>query len=271
MATNNALDFNTLQQYLTTCSRGLETMRNSSVVICSMVRDAEAYLPHTTTLLFNLAHLFKSYHIILYENDSVDSTKELLRNLGEDNKNVTVISENLNLPKLGAGTDEFRVNAMAHMRNRYLDVVKSEFLTTDFLIVLDADIKVVDFNGIAQSFGLSPWDIMTSNGLDVYKNELIYYDIFTLVKDNVLMNGVIHLPFKPFTDLEKVDSAFGGLAIYRTEVVKDCKYEVRLMNGQPCAWHPDIRHACEHVGLNLSIKEKGFDKIYINPNQIVIR
>jgi hypothetical protein len=59
---------------------------------------------------------------------------------------------------------------------------------------------------------------------------------------------------KPF----EVDSAFGGLAIYRRHALKDVRY---------IGLNDDGSEVCEHVTLNKQIKEKGC-KIYINPKMI---
>ena len=56
----------------------------------------------------------------------------------------------------------------------------------------------------------------------------------------------------------KVDSAFGGLAIYERDTFKLGRYEGIDANGNSI---------CEHVSLNLAISKSG-KRIYINPKFI---
>ena len=56
----------------------------------------------------------------------------------------------------------------------------------------------------------------------------------------------------------KVDSAFGGCALYKRSALLGCKYHARDLNGNL---------QCEHVGLHQMMKERGA-KLYINPRFI---
>ena len=60
------------------------------------------------------------------------------------------------------------------------------------------------------------------------------------------------------SDWIEVDSAFGGLAIYRREALLSGIYSGKNALGKPI---------CEHVTLHEHIREKGF-KIFINPKLI---
>ena len=52
----------------------------------------------------------------------------------------------------------------------------------------------------------------------------------------------------------EVDSAFGGIAIYKVSIIGDCKY---------IGSYDDGTELCEHVPFHQCIKENG-GKIYIN-------
>jgi hypothetical protein len=60
-----------------------------------------------------------------------------------------------------------------------------------------------------------------------------------------------HRSLKPF----EVDSAFGGLAIYKRQALTNIRY-IGVDNNK--------EEVCEHVALNRQIKEKG-GRIFINP------
>ena len=58
----------------------------------------------------------------------------------------------------------------------------------------------------------------------------------------------------------RVDSSFGGLAIYKKEILKGTKYQGLDKYGQ---------EICEHISLNLDLNKKGY-KIYINPKLVTV-
>ena len=65
---------------------------------------------------------------------------------------------------------------------------------------------------------------------------------------------------KPSAELIEVDSAFGGLAIYRkSDIPQDASYVGVDENGD---------EVCEHVSFHFSIK-KNKGKIFINPKLII--
>ena len=77
-----------------------------------------------------------------------------------------------------------------------------------------------------------------------------------IAKQKALKSRSFRFPksLKPF----EVDSAFGGLAIYKRDALNNVRYIGINDNGS---------EVCEHVALNKQIKEKGC-KIYINPKLI---
>jgi len=160
------------------------------------------------------------------------------------------------------------------LRNKYLDEVKDKWSHYDYTIGVEGDIDCFDPNGIMHSLGVDfpHWDAMTSNGLDTYNGNCIYYDILTLVQNCKMQNHAVKLALDyPSNQLFTVHSAFGGLAIYRMDAMINASYNSFLIQGEHCSWHPDRRPCCEHTGLCFSMIDKGFGKIFINPNQVVFR
>jgi hypothetical protein len=226
------------------------------------MRDAEQYFPRYLSLLNKLKTLF-DIQVIVVENDSVDNTKQLL-----SQTDFIVLSQDLGLPLLGQGTDSFRIETMAKLRNQYVNKLH-ELPPRDFVIVLDADIHDFELDGVRDSLNkINQWDVCTSNGIDNFGNTIMYYDIFTLVEDNIIMNSHTRVPYNIYEDLHKVDSAFGGMALYKYITFKDAAYKLVQLYGKPCSWHPDLRNTCEHVGLHLDMKQY---TIVINPKQVVYR
>jgi len=268
----NIEDYNLRKDLSRIALEGKDYMRTKSVVICTMVKNAEQYIHATMQTLRDIGECFNDYHIIVYENDSTDKTRLFLKELTYG-PNFTLMSEDLGLPNLGSGTDAKRLETMAMLRNKYLDIVKKEHTDKDYVVVMDGDIAGVDLHGLQTSFGLNiDWDAMTSNGLDPYMGNAIYYDILTLVQDGKIQNNLArHALNYPTNQLIKVESAFGGLAIYKMDAIQNAKYESFAFPGVHCSWHPDMRACCEHTGLCLSMAKDGHDKIFINPNQVIYR
>ena len=61
----------------------------------------------------------------------------------------------------------------------------------------------------------------------------------------------------PFdSDLMPVDSCFGGLAFYKREFIKDCRYD-------------SIDNDCEHIAFHQCLKTKNHGKMFMNPAQVI--
>jgi hypothetical protein len=71
-----------------------------------------------------------------------------------------------------------------------------------------------------------------------------------------VLSKMIRIP--PHSNWIRVDSAFGGFAIYRREVLNHGEYTGRDNRGSPI---------CEHVPLHEELTKAGF-KIFINPKLI---
>ena len=78
---------------------GLEHMSASSVVICGIARDCSSQLFKLIPKLETLGDIFKSYKVVVIENDSVDDTAEVVLAWAAKNQNVTSVlfSENKKL------------------------------------------------------------------------------------------------------------------------------------------------------------------------------
>ena len=57
----------------------------------------------------------------------------------------------------------------------------------------------------------------------------------------------------------QVDSCFGGMAIYRRDIVHDCHYD--YISPIP----PHVTD-CEHVAFHRCIRERNNGTLYTNPN-----
>ena len=53
---------------------------NEKVLICGVCRDVANQLPSTIKIIEGLGAKFRSYRVIVYENNSTDATKDILKN-----------------------------------------------------------------------------------------------------------------------------------------------------------------------------------------------
>jgi len=254
----------------------------SSIIICSIVRDAEKGLHNNIPIIEKLVSNFKSWKIVIYENDSVDQTKTILKRWGKKfPDNIFIISENNHAPiptpnENNSGINPFfsrkRISKMAKLRNRYLDFIEDNNFYADYLMIVDLDVARIDYSGLLDSFTRKEnWDAITAFGYSTSPHlKRRYHDTYALCEKNkadipqteIMIQSLADeyaLKCKDSSGLIPVDSAFGGAAIYRFNAIKGLRYEV-VENRDD---RVEVR--CEHYSFNRQMASRGYDKIYINP------
>ena len=257
-------------------------LNDKSIIICGIVRNAEKGLINNIPVIRCFCKYFKDYHVVIYENNSVDKTKKLLAEwMKADATHVHCIMENVDatatIPKVSSvSVNPFyshkRINKMAYLRNQYMDYIASKEWTADYLMVVDMDVARLDVDGILTSFNVSQeWDALTAFGYSTSpKLCRRFHDTYALteygdeqnpqteskIKTNADKYGTLHKGMP----LVRVFSAFGGLAIYRYEAVRGLRYDVYKNDDS----RVEVR--CEHYSIYKQMKDRGYDKVYINPN-----
>lgn len=206
------------------------------VLICGIGRNIEAAVPNTIRSTTELGSRFLDYRVILYENNSHDQTKALLRKWAEENPKVLLRSENLSKKQLAKELSMKvlnRTELIARARNIVLNTaMKKEFDDYKYVIWADLDfLEPWDVESIVETI-LHPsqeWDAVFAYGA---------YDLFALRSAEWPIGfELLGLPYlaklkeieKEFIlDREgpwkKVYSAFGGLGIYKREALRGCRY-----------------------------------------------
>eukprot|EP00598_Pedospumella_elongata_P002843 CAMPEP_0184976374 /NCGR_PEP_ID=MMETSP1098-20130426/7342_1 /TAXON_ID=89044 /ORGANISM="Spumella elongata, Strain CCAP 955/1" /LENGTH=346 /DNA_ID=CAMNT_0027499235 /DNA_START=131 /DNA_END=1171 /DNA_ORIENTATION=- len=192
-----------------------------------------------------------------------------------------------------------REGKIAQARNMVLEEYKKG-PATDYMINIDLDIVGWDLGGVRDSFGQSSeWDVACANGVILYG---IYRDAYALrapgIETNHHKSGLDHAQFnitlaekeahrrtlqnskrkirkimdgrglrlsyslQKSPDLVKLDSCFGGMAIYRTSAIEGCSYSHRETTV------PQVVD-CEHVFYHRCIAEKNQARIVSNRNMKV--
>lgn len=300
-------------------------VKNEKVIMCGVGKNIAQYLPNMIQKIEALGNCFKDYSVVIYENNSRDQTVHLLNKWASVNSKITVISETLNSEQLYKRTIAHakrdsapcRMELIAYARNEVLKKAMSEqFNGYNFVIMTDLDFsRGWDIRGVLSSFD-SPiaWDCIAANSIDGSGN---YYDRYAYRDDQFPLGpeligedfwqGLGKFPVRIPTGSEfiKVYSAFGGIAIYRKEALKDCQYSgyvtadleklmFDVINKMP-KWHLQYQHyrklllgiddsplpvrfqansgydspvVCEHSTLHASMSINGYRRIYVNPAMV---
>lgn len=260
---------------------------NISLIICGIVRDCAGGIKRNRPVIDKLCSLVKESKVIIFENDSKDGTKSLLNQWCQECGNVYVRSEDFNtvtIPSVKAANgvnpafSAKRISKMAYYRNKYLNFIREQGWSADYVMVVDLDLQRIELEGIIHSLALGDsWDMMAANGVIYSPSALFrcrYNDTYALVEhgEEELPQTEESIKAKQYKwahlckdmPLQPVYSAFGGMAIYKFDAIKDANYEV-LKNDDP---RVEVR--CEHFALCKQMHQKGYHRIFINPAMKVV-
>jgi hypothetical protein len=254
------------------------TPASIELAVVGVARNCARSLERDVAALQRATAGFKKVHYLIVESDSDDSTPAVLAALARE--------PSFRFVSLGRLRDAepLRTARIARCRNAYLDEIAANPLYADVTHLLVSDFdgvsRDVDAAGLASCWraGAPPWDVCTANQRDYY------YDIWALrhavwcpgdawrehaalepllgrrAADEVaLFSRMIHIdPRRPMIE---VDSAFGGLAVYRRDALAGARYVGLDLGG---------REVCEHVTLHAQLRANGH-RIFINPALINAR
>jgi hypothetical protein len=243
-----------------------------SILVTGLARDVAKFLPRELNRIEKeLKDIFEIVNFLIIESDSKDNTEKVL----EDIKNER---NNFNYKSLGVIESVLpnRIQRLAFCRNVYVKEIRENKLykDVDFVAVVDFDIKNnrLRLNELKKLIGEQSWDAIFANQTGRY------YDIYALRKKGWVENDCF-ADYKKFlinkssqdakelaiwskmrkigknSPLIPVDSAFGGLGIYRQNVFMNFDYS--LLNEQI--------HESEHVSLHKKITDSN-GLLFIVPN-----
>jgi len=248
-------------------------LRQAKILVVGLVRDSEKQLVRSIQCLSNAFKESKIVKFLVVESDSSDSTLHLLAS-------EALKRPNFRYKTFGNLRHELplRTERIAFCRNYYLDQIRDspEYLDVDYVVVADFDgvNSSLQSSDVESCWIRSDWDVCTAN------QNGNYYDIWALRHSlwspndcwgqaNFLISSgldrfraIYSSVFSRMINIDschdwiKVDSAFGGLAIYRKCVLQDGAFYKGI---DDCG-----EEVCEHVSLHEYICRNG-GKIYINP------
>lgn len=260
-------------------------LNEKSIVICSIVRDAEKGLKNNIPVIERFCPMFRDYQVVVFENNSKDTTKQLLASwMQRDSAHVHALMEDRAMPPKQKKSQPHvvnpffsreRIEKMATLRNQYMEYVDRQGWNMDYMMVVDLDVAQLNLEGILSSFSSDKdWDAVTAFGYSTSpKLRRRYHDSYALAEycdqDKPQTEKQIKIladkygSIKPTDDWVRVFSAFGGLAIYKFDAVKGLRYKALPNNDE----RVEVR--CEHYSIYKGMYARDFDKVYINPAMLL--
>lgn len=267
------------QEYHFLVQKGREFLKNQKIAFVGLARNLEATIEKSIKKLSEVGKSAKDYRIVIFENDSEDNTRAILHDLEQNNTNICLILEDNNRPHFGPVKDIERTEALAEYRNKLNEYVRQNLTEYDFVIVTDLDFIDFSTTGVYNSFG---WLERFRNEIGGIAGNSYEYKYVTLDTTKSLWNydswafrssWWAELPDLPSMTYYRmlwfgfwimpvglpimpVNSAFGGMAIYKKEYFVKGVYD-----GYDC------EHVCFHAHLKKNISNF---QLMLNPSQIML-
>ena len=248
-----------------------QPFQNATILVAGMARDVASHIEAEVSALQQSVKHFKESSFLVIESDSQDDTVHKLQKLKEKLSNFDYCSLGELTPHIPSRTER-----LAHCRNQVIKALseKAAYSQIDFVMMADLDGLNSELSSrkVEQCWKVKePWDVICANQRD------FYYDIYALRHQDwcpadcyyqqqrlqsilgtknadslAVQSRQVPIPI----DLApiEVESAFGGLAIYKKEAFLAGLYQGRK----------DQKDICEHVPFHRQIRDKGY-RIYINP------
>ena len=253
----------------------IKKFNHSNFLIVGITRNSERLLYKQVLKIHQAFTGAESLKWLIIESDSEDNTINTLENL----KNHV----NLNYISLGYLQKQYpkRTERIAFCRNRYLDEINFNpfYKNVDFVVVVDLDGVNSDLNSTSVK---SCWQVDVEWDACFANQSAPYYDIYALRHDiwspndcneycdflkkkgksrydaeySAIWSRMIQI--NKYAEPIKVKSAFGGLGIYKKEILNQASYYGLNSNGEEC---------CEHVSLNYRLYKNKYN-LYIMPSLI---
>ena len=269
-------------------------METSSCVLIGAARSIADKLPKSLATMTQIAALWSKSAIVIAENGSTDGTKAVLesfRRTDPDRHRILTLDAEANaIPA--------RTMRLALVRNRLLEYIHAHYTTYEYILMVDLDGILDDFDIYSIRKALKtpePWDALFANSAGKY------YDIWALRSKelNVMFDcwdfvRHMQIQIRLTQDFAKeiavkqyqnkiapdrkpipVESAFGGLGLYRLAKTVGCVYNAQTTNCTCTELMKNIApnscfpYTCEHISFHKDMIDKHGAKLFILPSLLV--
>ena len=241
------------------------------IFVVGVCRDVESTLALELEVIRS-AILHENIDFFIVESDSKDATSSILKEYSEKWNQFSFVN-------LGSLCDRFRerTNRLAYCRNLYMDYLEAKAGENDLVVVADLDGANLDLTSksLSHIFSRDDWHACTAN------QEFAYFDIWALrhhtwcpgdwileyrslvqngaSQRKALKQALYDKMIKISRDSEwiEVDSAFGGLGVYKFSAIRGLRYRGEDLDNP----------VCEHVPFHLALRKRR-GRIFIVPAMI---
>ena len=271
-------------------------MDKASCVIIGCAKNVASQLPKTLEKIEAIRALWLEAAVVIAENGSTDGTKRLLDDYkAKPHTHILTLDTSANaIPS--------RTQRLALIRNTLLDFIHATYPTYDYILMADMDGVLDTFHPESLALAFKPsmpaWDALFANVRGSYydvwalrsKFLEFEYDCWDMVRHSMVQFGMsradarqgfvlnkqITIPIHPRT-LLPVESAFGGLGLYRLSKTRDCRY-VGLTQECSCksvldfgttTTNPCAPETCEHVAFHRDMVSKHGARMFIHSQLLV--
>lgn len=277
-------------------------MERRRCVILGCARNIASQLPKTLERIEAIRAYWASAYasdtaVIIGENGSTDGTKTLLDTYQRSHPNAHILTLDAE-----ANAIQQRTERLAFVRNALLDFVHghTDYSTYEYLLIVDLDGTLDAFEPATLDKAFDPslphWDALFAN------NDGPYYDIWALRNSasgpafdcwDMYRHLILQLGLAPqqakqacITQFQRristtaamipVESAFGGLGLYRLAATVGCRYDgltrscTAAAAGIPFNAQIGCRvDTCEHVAFHQAMRTRHTAKLFIHPGIVV--
>jgi hypothetical protein len=251
--------------------------RIESVIVVGIVRNIENSFSRDFERINKALNRFSRIDWHVVESGSEDASVDYLEIFATKQHNFTFKHLQFQ-PTLS------RTENMAIARNSYLEFLREESRLDKYEFVIVADFnslnRKLDATAIESCFSNDTWDVLTANQQGRYYDawalrhplwspndcweQYAFYRKYTKFPESAITysmrSRMLRIPRN--SEWIEVDSAFGGLAIYKSSILNSkARYIGITRVGTP---------VCEHVPFHSTLKAEGA-RIFINPSLINTR
>lgn len=235
-------------------------LKKESVLVYSIVRNIEKNVDRYYEQLKSVVNSTDEYdfYLSIYENDSTDNTKTLLKEKDWSFfKDVSIITEDLNTEFFGSVKDATRVENLAKARNKAIEACG--FLdSVDYILMVEGDnrydaksvLKLLNFKNVDPKFDVVSAVSIRANGT--------HYDWWATRTTPIYNDRRSELD-RNYKRLKygKYYSTSNGLCLYRAK-----PFQEGIRHG----WINNVTNEfdCEMVVLCQNLQDAGYNNIYIN-------